>query len=114
MTNIPGKPFTDVLGEIEDGAFLRDLTEAVYNIMAAVQEVRKPGSLTVKLAFAPSGRALCEIAAAFDAKEPRHDRVSTTFFVGSDFSLHRHDPSQPRLPLREVETVRGDIKKMEG
>ena len=27
----------------------------------------------------------------FDAIEPEHDRMSTTFFVGNDGSLQRHD-----------------------
>ena len=30
MGNIPGKPFTDLLGEIEGGELLHDLTEAYY------------------------------------------------------------------------------------
>jgi hypothetical protein len=39
-----GKPFTDVLGELENGQLLEELTEAVYNITHAVRETRKKGS----------------------------------------------------------------------
>lgn len=102
-TNFPGRPFTDVLGEIENGDMLHDLTEATYNIIAAVMETRKAGKLNVSLEFVPTGRGTVNIAAKFVAKEPEHDRPSTTFFVGKDFALHRDDPSQERLPLREVE-----------
>jgi hypothetical protein len=103
--NIPGKPFSDVLGEIENGALLHELTEAVYNVIAAVMDTRKPGRIKLALEFSPTGKGTVNVDAKFDAVEPEHDRPTTTFFVGNDFSLQRNDPRQPRLPLREV----GDI-----
>lgn len=103
MGNIPGKPFSDVLGEVENGQLLNELTENVYNIIAAVMETRKPGSLTLAMTFTPTGKGTVNVDAKFKAKEPEHDRPTTTFFVGNDFSLQRSDPNQPRLPLREVE-----------
>ena len=106
MGNIPGKPFSDVLGEVENGQLLNELTESVYNIIAAVMETRKPGSLTLKMKFTPTGKGTVNVDATFDANEPEHDRPTTTFFVGKDFSLQRNDPNQPRLPLREVDDYR--------
>lgn len=103
MGNIPGKPFSDVLGEIENGTLLNELTEAVYNVIAAVMETRKPGALALKMKFTPTGKGTVNVDASYDANEPEHDRPTTTFFVGRDFSLQRNDPAQPRLPLREVE-----------
>lgn len=102
MTNIPGKPFTDVLGEVENGHLHAELTEAVYTIIAAVMETRKPGTLTLALQFTPTGKGTVNVDAKFKAKAPEHDRPTTTFFVAGDFSLQRTDPNQPRLPLREV------------
>lgn len=110
MANIPGKPFSDVLGEIENGNFLHDLTEQTYNIIAAVMETRKPGSLTLKMKFTPTGKGTVNVDADYDANEPEHDRPTTTFFVGKDFSLQRSDPNQPRLPLREVEHPNNEPK----
>lgn len=103
MENIKGKPFTDVLGEIENGQFLRDVTEAVYNVAHAVRETRKVGELKLVLKLTPTGKGSVEIAAIFDTKEPEHDRPSTTFFMTPDGTLMRNNPDQPRLPLREVE-----------
>lgn len=103
MGNIPGKPFTDVLGEIENGQLLHDLTEAVYNIIASVMETRKAGKLKIALSFTPTGKGTVNVDCDYEAKEPEHDRPTTTFFVGKDFSLQRGDPNQPKLPLREVE-----------
>ena len=49
MGNIPGKPFTDLLGEIEGGELLHDLTEAYYLIVSAVMETRKAGKLKLAI-----------------------------------------------------------------
>lgn len=98
-----GKPFSDILGEVENGQFLGEITAAVYAIIAKVMDTRKPGKLKVSMTFTPTGKGTVNVDAEFDAKEPEHDRPTTTFFVGKDFSLQRNDPNQPRLPLREVE-----------
>lgn len=104
MAEMKGKPFTDVLGEIEGGQFLRDITEAIYNVSFAVRETRKAGEIKLVLKLTPTGKGSVEIAATYDTKEPEHDRPSTTFFMTPDGTLMRNDPNQPRLPLREVET----------
>lgn len=113
MGNIPGKPLTDVLGEIENGTFLHEVTEATYNIIAAVMETRKAGSLKLALKFTPTGKGTVNVDATFDSSEPEHDRPTTTFFVGKDLSLQRHDPNQPRLPLREVDTPNNEPVRVE-
>ncbi len=100
--SIKGKPFTDLLGEVESGALLQELTEATYDIICAVMETRKAGKLKLTMSFAPTGKGTVNIACDYDAVEPEHDRPTSTFFVGRDYSLHRHDPDQPRLPLRDV------------
>lgn len=97
-----GKPFTDTLGEIENGAFLRELTESLYNVSHAVRETHKKGGLKIKLELKPTGRGSVQIDASFDADVPEHDRPSTIFFQTSDGTLLRDDPNQPKLPLRAV------------
>lgn len=113
MGNIPGKPFSDVLGEIENGNLLNELTSKTYDVIAAVMETRKPGSMTVKLKFTPTGKGTVNVDATFDANEPEHDRPTTTFFVAGDLSLQRSDPNQPRLPLREVDLPTNEPVRVE-
>jgi len=103
MGNIPGKPFTDTLGEIANGEALNELTAATYEIIEAVMDTRKPGSISFTINFNPTGKGSIEATAKIANKVPEHDKPTTTFFVGKDFSLQRSDPNQPRLPLREVE-----------
>lgn len=115
MKDIEGKPFTDILGEIENGSFLRELTSQVYEIVRATQETRKAGSLKIAIKISPTGRGSVEIDAKMDATVPEHDRPSTTFFVTHDGTMMRNDPNQPRLPLREVaDTKTGEIKEVRG
>lgn len=99
---IEGRPLTDVLGELENGYLLKELTSKMYEIVRAVREVRKPGALTLKLKITPTGRGSVELDAKLDANIPEHDRPTTTFFMADDGTLLRNDPNQPRLPLREV------------
>lgn len=102
MGNIEGKPFTDVLGELENGDVLHDLTNSLYEIVRAVQDTRKPGGLKIAIKVTPTGRGSVELDTKYDTVIPEHDRPTTTFFVANDGSLLRNDPNQPRLPLREV------------
>lgn len=113
MGNISGKPFSDVLGEVENGTLLNELTEAVYDIIIAVMETRKAGSVKLKLTFTPTGKGTVNVDADVDANKPVHDRPTTTFFVAKDFSLQRSDPNQPRLPLREVELPNNEPVRVE-
>jgi hypothetical protein len=114
MTQINGKPFTDILGEIENGQILRDITEALCNVTHAVRETRKKGKITLTLELVPTGRGSVELHADFKAVEPEHDRPSTLFFITPDGTLVRDDPNQARLPLREVKVANNDPIKTVG
>ena len=98
-----GRPFSDVLGEVENGDLLREATDACYEVTRAVLETRKKGSLTITLTFTPTGRGSVEIDAKLDHKPPSHDRPTTTFFTTDEGTLVRDDPKQERLPLRDVQ-----------
>lgn len=101
-----GKPFTDTLGEIEGGVFLRELTAQFYAVVRAAMDTRKAGAVKIAIKVAPTGRGSVELDAKMDATIPEHDRPSTTFFVTPEGTLMRDDPNQPRLPLRQVDTPR--------
>ena len=103
MANLPGRPFTDILAEIERGEVLHELTQAVYDVTEAVMETRKAGSITLQLTISPTGKGTVNVTAKVNTKKPVHNREITTFFVGPDFGLTRHDPNQPRLPLTKVD-----------
>lgn len=112
---IEGRPFTDVIGDLENGYLLKELTTKVYEIVRAVRETRKPGALSLKVKISPTGRGSVELDAKVDATIPEHDRPTTTFFMSHDGTLLRNDPNQPRLPLREVmDDDTGELRNVKG
>lgn len=96
------KPFTDTLGELDDGKVLAELTAKLHQITRQAMEIRKGGSLTLKLDVRPSGKTTVALAWDIKAKVPEETKLATTFFVDEAGTLTRHDPNQPRLPLREI------------
>lgn len=97
-----GKPFTDLLGEIEGGRLLEELTAATYEVVAAVMDTRKAGKIKLGIEIAPTGKATVRVDGTFTTTVPEHDRQSTTFFVDGQHTLLRDDPRQEPLPLRIV------------
>lgn len=111
---IEGKPFTDVIGELEGGDLLRQLTEKLYEVSRAVRETRKEGGIALAVKISPTGRSFI-VDAKITAKVPEHDRPSTTFFMTDEGTLMRNDPNQPRLPLREVmDEKTGELRTVGG
>jgi hypothetical protein len=104
------KPFTDTLREIEGGTFVDELTKATYEMVKAVREVRKPGVITIKIGFEPTGRGTVTLHSKVESKTPQHDRMPTTFFLTAEDTLLRDDPAQEKLPLRAVGDDDGPIR----
>lgn len=115
MSNIvEGKPFTDVIGELEGGDLLHELTAKLYEVGRAVRETRKEGSIKLSIKLSPTGKSFI-LDAKIEAKVPEHDRPSTTFFMTDEGTLMRNDPNQPRLPLREVmDEQTGELRTVRG
>jgi len=55
-----GKPFSDVLREIEGGRFVDDLTRDLRKVVNAVLETRKAGMLAITIKVVPTGRGSIE------------------------------------------------------
>jgi len=114
MSNIEGKPFSDVLGELEGGDVLRELTDKLYEVGRAVRDTRKEGAIKLSVTIKPTGKSFI-VDAKIDAKVPEHDRPTTTFFMTPEGTLMRNDPNQPRLPLREVmDEQTGELRTVGG
>ena len=96
------RPFTDILGELAAGETLDTLTSDLAQMVTAVKATGKTGKLTLELTIKPNGAFGVEITDKITTKEPRDDRGSTLFFNDKDGGLHRRDPRQQDLPLRQV------------
>lgn len=100
------RPFAAVLQDIDNGAVSERLAADVQALVTAVLEQSRKGSITLKLEIAPrkgNSRAL-NVAARVETKLPAPEPVESVFFTDRSGNLHRDDPQQMSIPLRQVGT----------
>lgn len=93
------RPITDVLREMRKGRIVEDATEALTELVKAVDATNKPGALTLKLTVKPAKDGGWEktLSAAISTSVPRHDLPDAVFFSNADGQLVRDDPDQREL-----------------
>lgn len=99
------KPFSEFLLSQRRGALHEDLSSALNELLSAVVEHNKPGSLNLTIKFVPTGKGYSPTVVVTDAikvKAPEGSPESALFFVDNDGNLTRRDPNQPELGLREA------------
>ena len=99
------RPFADVLRELGAGATYEDLTAKLAEVVEAVVETRKQGTISIALKVKPNGDGSVMIADEIKVKVPEAPRGDSVFFVTSGGSLVRQDPRQQDLPLRRVDAA---------
>lgn len=107
-------PFNQVLLEIRQGSLHAELSERLQELVAAVAEQEKAGSLTLTIRVSPAGRrtAQYEISDDVSVKLPKPERGSSLFFA-LDGNLSRSDPRQPQLPLQEVPARPSEVQEVD-
>lgn len=93
---------TDVLGDLDRGRVVRDLNNALAQVVAAVRSTGKVGEVGIKLKIKPNGDQQVEIEDAITFKAPELTRPKTLMFINVDNSLTRTDPRQKEMELRSV------------
>ena len=106
------RQFTDVIGDLAGGEIASELTAALADVVAAVNETRKVGSLTLSIKVRPNSDSTVMVTTDIKAKAPEPPRGDTLFFTTTDGSLRRDDPKQRDLPLREVAEPDGEAKEV--
>ncbi len=102
------RPFADVLHELSKGRVPSEASTKLQELIAAVADVRKAGTLTVKIRVVPDkGTEMIRVSAAVDCKVPTRDRESL-FFVDDEHNLVRDNPNQPHLPIQIVDTRKSE------
>lgn len=99
------RPFADWLRDQRNGRTHDELSDALNELVEAVQEHGKAGSITFIVKVKPAGRGDHGTVLVSDdvrLKAPTGERPETVFFADDDHNLVRHNPAQPSLPLREV------------
>lgn len=99
------RPFADFLTEQRGGVLHAELTDALNELVAAVNEHHKGGELVLRIKVKPATKSSYGAVAVADdvtIKKPAGERAEALFFVDRDSNLTRENPQQPRLPLRDV------------
>ena len=107
-------PFLLLLGTLDGGRVVTDLTEDYPRIVEGVKRTGLPGSLTVTLTIKPDGKgevSTVEVHAKVTPKIPKKSRKGTTFFIDEkNYQLTRLDPTQ--VDMFEGERISPAVKSV--
>lgn len=95
---------TDVLRDIRKGRPVEEATMALADVVRAVDETGKEGSVTITLKIKPAKHGGPEktLIAEVKSKKPIADIAPAVFFSDRDGDLHRYDPAQEEMELKEA------------
>lgn len=95
---------TDVLRDIRKGRPVEEATLALADVVRAVDETGKEGSVTITLKIKPAKHGGPEktLVAEVKAKKPISEIAPAVFFSDAEGDLHRFDPRQEEMSLGEV------------
>lgn len=101
------RPFTQWLLEQRQGGLHAELTDGLSELVRAVMEHEKGGSLTLMVKVNPMGNGInLVVSDEIKVKKPEAARPVSMFYGDDSGSLSRRDPRQPELPLREIPSDR--------
>lgn len=97
-------PFVRFLQEHRNGRLAHELAEALNELVQAVTETTKPGTLTLAIKVKPAdkGTGALMVSDNVTVKRPVAERGASVFYADDHNNLTRRDPRQPELPLVEV------------
>lgn len=97
------KPFAAFVQEQRNGGLHGELSDALAEVVAAVDEHRKAGTLVLTVKVTPNNDGqTVTVTDKIKVTLPEGDRGAAIFFVDADGNLSRRNPRQIELPLREV------------
>lgn len=90
---------TDILREVRKGAAVEEATNALNDVVKAVDETGKKGAVTivVNVVPAPHGGPEKMIVVDIKSKKPISSIAPAVFFSDAMGDLHRSDPTQEEM-----------------
>jgi hypothetical protein len=97
----PSNSFLTLLQTHRGAGVLADASQGLSELVAAVQNTGKPGTLTVTLRISPASRGNSAVVVGdrIVAKVPQMAAEESFWFATEDGKLLRDDPRQARLPF---------------
>jgi hypothetical protein len=100
------RPFAELLTILDRGAAHAEASRALHDLVAAVRDTGKKGSMSVALVLSPlkGSHDQLVVAAQVTAKPPKSEPAAAIFYADDDGNLTRHDPRQLEIDgVRVVE-----------
>jgi hypothetical protein len=98
--------FPETILQLNNGATVSELGDALEKVVAAVRATGKSGSITLSIRVAPASKGATNVLmveSQVKTKLPEPERGMTIFYATEDNQLVRNDPRQQMLPLRVVD-----------
>jgi hypothetical protein len=108
MTNSPPgdgrqtRPFADVLNSLRRGKTHREASSLLQELVTAVRDTGRQGTLTMKLKVSRNKAGMIEIDDLITTAPPKPDRDSSLYFADDEGNLSKDDPRQMSLPVGPV------------
>lgn len=101
------RPFADVLSEVNKGVVADDAAQKLAELVAAVRETGKPGSMTVTVKIEPfkGNEDIVKVSGQVALKAPKAEMPASIFYPDDSGNLSRNDPNT--LPLFRDSDVPG-------
>jgi hypothetical protein len=105
--------FISMLLEMRSGKVAADISEKLNELVDAIRDVGKGGSITVKLDIKPKridmheGVKDVEVDYKVALSKPERHRGSSIFYLTNEGALTRTDPAQTEMFEQEQEEVNG-------
>ena len=101
------RPFTEFLAGVRKGKLSSELGEALADLLLAVGDTGKAGTLTLTLSAKPVGKSdAIELIDKVTLKVPDADKAATIVYADASGNPLRNDPRQPELDgLKVAEPV---------
>lgn len=98
------KPFQLFLAEHRNGVLHDELSDKLQELVAAVAEENKGGTLTLKIVVKPTsaGNGALTVTDEIKVAPPKQTKSGSIFFVSPENNLVREDPRQTKLDLKPV------------
>jgi hypothetical protein len=97
------RPFNDLLREHRNGLTHDELSDALRDLVAAVTDEGKAGSLTFTVKIKPMGKGDgLEVSAEIKSTPPKKTPGVSIFFATLDNALQKQDPRQKEMELRDI------------
>jgi hypothetical protein len=106
------KPITDTLRLLEDGRFIDRSSTELADLVKAVDETGKAGTLTITLKLKKASGAV-SIAADVKAKVPEPKSDDTLLWATVEGNLQLTNPNQRQLDLRAVTETKQPVRTVD-